>query len=138
MKDAIRKEKIERAYKQHQVNIVDQLKQKGRRSQKQNSRQNRYLVTAKHRAIQLSLLDNPQLKDSLISNADIKPADIAGKTEVNELSVHKDGNRDIGTNQGNGASINEETPLDRCQKKDGILCECETHTGKCIRRFGGI
>ena len=114
------------------------MKQKGRRCQKQNSRQNRYRVTAKHRAIQLSLLDNPQLKDSLISNTDIKPADIAAKTEVNQLSVHKDGNRDTGTNQLNGASVNEETAQDRCQKEDGILCECDTHTGKCICRFGGI
>ena len=104
------------------------MKQKGRRSQKQNSRQNRYRVTAKHRAIQLSLLDNPQLKDSLISNIDIKPADIAAKTE---LSVHKDGNKDTGTNQQNGASINEETSSDRCQKEDGILCECDSGSCSC-------
>ena len=109
------------------------MKQKGRRCQKQNSRQNRYRVTAKHRAIQLSLLDNPQLKDSLISNTDIKPAGIAAKIEVNELSVHKDGNRETGTNQQNGATcnINEETPSDRCQKEDVILCECDSGSCSC-------
>ncbi|XP_053401328.1 probable RNA polymerase II nuclear localization protein SLC7A6OS [Mercenaria mercenaria] len=57
VREAIRKEKLEREYKQHQANILGTVRQETRQHKHQQSQQNRFKVISKHRALELDRLD---------------------------------------------------------------------------------
>lgn len=57
VREAIRKDKLEREYKQHQVNILGEVREMTRNSTRQKSIQNRFLVKSNYRALKLDSLD---------------------------------------------------------------------------------
>ena len=133
VREAIRKEKLEREYKQHQMNVLGHVKQQSRRNQKFQSQQSRYKITAKHRAIDLDLLDQTKQEiegtkvdsDKFSGNKDDK----LKSTETDEIHscarVNKDTN-DV-------TSKNTERRVQGGIEKDvNIECECErTKSCKC-------
>ncbi|KAL4234125.1 hypothetical protein ACF0H5_005778 [Mactra antiquata] len=58
VRDAIRKEKLEREYKQHHARIFGDAREESRQHSHQKSKQDRLKVTFKHRALELDSLDN--------------------------------------------------------------------------------
>ena len=126
MREAIRKEKIEREYKQHQVNIHGQVKQEARRIQRHHSQQSRYRVTAKHRAIELNLLDNPKTEETQILNAELNTENKDFKSDESAADNDTDGDKETKLLD----ATNEENTADTCLKTDkkdvNIVCECDT------------
>ena len=67
IRDAIRKEKLEKEYKQHAVNIAS----KSRSSQKSKAETNRFQAKCSRRALNLDSLNTPDTEDKPDDNADI-------------------------------------------------------------------
>ena len=135
VREAIRKEKLEREYKQHQINVLGDVKQESRRKQKFQSQQSRFKITAKHRAIDLDLLDQhyqgiegtkldssefSRNKDNELKSTEIDKNNSCAKDTDNSIT-------DIVTSKDTEPAIQ----TDR-EKVVSIECECKrTESSKC-------
>ena len=128
VREAIRKEKLEREYKQHQMNVLGHVKQESRRNQKYQSQQSRYKITAKHRAIDLDLLDQPKQElegtkvdsDKFRGNKDDK----LKSTEIDEIHSCDRDKVNKATKDVTSKTI-EQTVQGGIEKDVKTECECE-------------
>lgn len=130
MREAIRKEKLKREYRQHQTNILCNVKQESRRRHKQHSQQSRFKITAKHRALELDLLDkaiSEEIPDTEIGS------DNSGATKGSKLMPYKSDSVAVESSEEtekNSSSItgvtDRETEVSSENKPAvNILCECK-------------
>ncbi|XP_060582506.1 probable RNA polymerase II nuclear localization protein SLC7A6OS [Ruditapes philippinarum] len=124
VKEAIRKEKLEREYKQHQANILGSVRQRSRQHKHQKSQQNRFKVISKHRALDLDRLDASK-KD--VNNKDRKQT-VCQKCG---LEIKSKGETNVDKSIVSNKIVSHETISENVQlnvKED--TCESKTsHTG---------
>ena len=125
MREAIRKEKLEREYKQHQANVLGEVKQESRRSQKHHAEQSRFRVTAKHRAIELDLLDQARLEKNTVCVTLDKDSE-TDKACIDSVGDSIKEVRNVATLQKAVKSNGTETSHQKVGKEE-ILCECGKH-----------
>ena len=148
VREAIRKEKLEREYKQHQINVLGDVKQESRRKQKFQSQQSRFKITAKHRAIDLDLLDQhyqgiegtkldssefSRNKDNELKSTEIDKNNSCAKDtdiSVTDIVTSKDTEPTIQTDREKDVSIECE-----CERTESSKCQSSSdqNAKKCIK-----
>ncbi|KAK3086549.1 hypothetical protein FSP39_020095 [Pinctada imbricata] len=143
IRDAIRKEKIEKEYKQHQVNVSE----KSRHLQKETVKNARFKIVSKQRALDLANLDiqnneSDEIKEKSPEKTDKNERDSVSK---DRLCVHRDNNSKTASNsEGHLVRKSEvKTPTLQSKKKScnetsGISAESDTNSSEkeisCVNR----